>query len=214
MALTSFEQRYLSNFPDIDPAEIGGIVGSGAEHRVHRYNGGQVLKIPRPLARPYLSPPGVVARDAELMMKHFPEHSLPTSVHRDRKDERYVVVQDRERLSNLTPKAQPELRQQLEDIVRRNREMIRRYGISLDFLGWDGLKECLIAAVNSSRSPAISNLCVAGREERRIIMPDTSMISLSESAARNSGVIRTKLFRVTFLVNQMVMRRCFGMEIK
>jgi hypothetical protein len=160
MPLTVRQQAYMSRFPKIDAAKIGEYRGRGQQYTVYEYGDSRVLKIPH-LRWWY---PNATAdeqkRDLDFLNDRFPEYSLPSSIHVTGRGGAYCVLQKRIAGSNLTPIEDVDVTRDFEEIIERNRKMIRDDGISLDFFGLDGIKSCFRSFINPVILPELSNLVV------------------------------------------------------
>jgi len=177
------EQVYLSRFPNIDAAKVGEYIGRGQQYSVYAYGDSQVIKIPR-LRRWY---PSATAdeqkRDLDFLQGNFPDQALRTKIHVAGKGNDYCVLQKRIAGTNLTPEEDSGVRGDFEEIIEKNRRLVRDAGISLDFFGLEGIKSCIRSQVSPGILPELSNLVVV---DKRHVPRQTTEKILDRRAANPS----------------------------
>jgi hypothetical protein len=160
MPLTVRQQAYLSRFSKIDAAKVGEYIGRGQQYSVYSYGDSRVIKIPH-LRWWY---PNATAddqkRDLDFLNENFPENSMPTSIHVAGQGRAYCVLQEKVEGRNMTTVEENNIKREFEEILERNRRLVREAGISLDFLGMDGIRSCYRVLKGPGVLPELSNLLV------------------------------------------------------
>lgn len=152
MPLSALERRVLGCIPEIDPAQVGPVLGVGAQSVVRAYDGdgrAQVIKLPL-----YQVRHGIYARtvgrvlgqrydrvqlEVDACTAYFGPYVVPTRIARDPHTGFFAVVQDRVALAEVTPAllaGAPHLDTQLGWIMEANRRVIADSGWWLDAMGW------------------------------------------------------------------------------
>jgi hypothetical protein len=107
------------------------------------------------------------------------------------------------------------IRRQVLDIARRNRQMIREAGRSLDFLGREGQRKSRAALFGRGQTPAISNLVVESpaEDQARVKILDTDLENF-RPGGRGLRDLRSSLAaRLAFQINRFLIKRFFGIDI-
>jgi hypothetical protein len=148
-------QYFKKHFPEVNMSALGNLVGMGAQNVVRAYqkHGAQtpmVIKYPRAHTWPDLFSMGVspiftqspreMSEHVARCMHYFEDRVVPTELVSDLKGKYFYITQEKLEMRVLTLdeyNKRPELKPQLQDIVHRNRRMIRDCGMWFDFMGWD-----------------------------------------------------------------------------
>ncbi len=211
----------MANAPGIDPNGVGRLVGAGLQHRIYEYEtdgSRMVLKVVNP-NRMLRFPTAAEAReDLELVSRFFGPFALVPAEVVPLKDGTYAIKQRRlSRFRGVTrADLDGEVKAEILEIVRRNREMMKAAGRSLDFLGREGQRKSRAALLGFSSTPTISNLVIEpqpdGREQLRIL--DTDLENF-RPGARSLRDLRSALAaRLAFQVNRLLIKRFFGVDIE
>jgi len=171
--LSEKEQHHLEQFPGIDIGQVGGRVGMGAQHVVRCYGQEKVIKYTRvhALRDPYsrvaspifMRDPDGLRRDFDLCHEYFGAHVVPVEIQTDRRNACYCLFQRKLDLVDLTPtmvQSTPELREELEEMVCRNKQLLAAKGVWLDIKGWDSRR-------TQAMAPYLSNLTLAANDEEK-----------------------------------------------
>lgn len=138
---------YLSDIDYINHDCVGDLIGEGAGRRVYAYNGvadqEQVLKVPKyGVLRP--TSPDHIQRKIDLLTTFFPNHFLGCRLMTNNNRTRYCLLQPRLRhFEYLTSSVIEKCNGEFGHLVSINRDLIRNQGLSLDFLGSEGIFSCL-----------------------------------------------------------------------
>lgn len=89
---------------------------------------------------------------------------------------------------NLTPSNMHEVQDQLNDLLQKNRKPFRTRGMSLDFMGKEGMTRTIRSLFSGEHEPAISNLVIedTGHGPRLVI---TGMSLLRPNKDQHSSTL-------------------------
>ena len=211
------ETDYLRTFPGVDVNLVGDSLGRGMGHIVYEYGLKEVVKVP--LRRSFHKPPEASLKEWELgvVNSFFPGNAVATEVLKSNDHPYYLLIQERlNKFENISPDNIGEVGTDIGDIITENRELLRTQGVSLDFLGKEGMTRCVQAEVSRRIKPEISNLVISKDHGiPHIAIPDFSILRLREGSypstlqGKQSRLIAT----VTFALNRRLINRHFGVEI-
>jgi|GEM_PF-4971079 len=183
LALSLRQQVYLSRFPKIDIAKVDAYIGRGQQYSVYEYGDSKVIKIPH-RRRWY---PNATAedqkRDLDFLNENYPENALPATIHVAGNGHDFCVLQKRIAGLNLTPAENAEVSRDFEEIIERNRKLVRDVGVSLDFLGLDGIKSCYRAMKTPGILPELSNLIVVSERQGGNLMRQNAQDEVKKQTA-------------------------------
>ncbi len=198
----------------VNPAPIG----QGFTHIVFSYlpegEHAKVIKVRREASRGYMSTGYQEDRDnAILLKKFFGEYLVPTDTRQDPKGGNYLIIQDAIKgkpVNHLTETQS--VRTQLTDMARLNREMMRQTGASFDFLGVPGffslLRHHIRHLFSKTSSFDVSNVMVDETTGKLRII-DNDLLRF-----RNVPFKQRMISELGFMVNRVIMRLYFGVDLK
>ncbi len=149
--LSSFEQRYLDRFPDIDPGDVGAKRGMGAQHVVRGYGQDRVIKYPRletmrdllsqSVGRILTPSTDKLRSDLDTAQEYFGDHVLPTDIALDARHTSYCILQpdlgDYETVTPALLDEHPAVREEFSGIVEADTRLLLEKGVFLDQMGWN-----------------------------------------------------------------------------
>lgn len=198
-------------------------LADGFHHKVylHKMNDqkSQVIKIPK-----NFKAAGIVhsaqqeQKNADIVAETFKEHAVPTAVCESEKG--YAVIMDEIQGKPLQADAidpasifyQPELRNQLAQIIEANKELLRTTGQFLDLTGAHALFDELQRPIGKTRSRELANILVEENpqtKQKTLRIIDNDLISM-----RNGNVFERFKSLVVFVANYQAIRRDFSMDIR
>ena len=206
----------------LDTTLLGSKVGAGAGHRVFKYGDNHVVKIPRFIwAKSNLSI--ITADDAqkniEHAQQHFENYILSTEIHRSTLNSSYCIVQEWvPSFVNLRSDhifEHVHLARQFADILRRNQELIKSEGLSLDFFGQEGFIKTTLAALRLSH-PQMSNLVVSNEErDPQIYIADSQLFEIRKPEnAQMARRMMAEATRWSFELSRLFAKSGFGQDLK
>jgi len=203
----------------LDPTYINPIpIGEGLTNVVFSYEvpnqPKQVIKVAREARKGFMSQG--IADDAEniaLVKKYFGSHAVPTEIRTDPTTHRSLVVQEAilgKAVTNIIETQ--DIRAQLADLARLNREMMRQTGHSLDFIGMPGFLSWFghqFRRILTNKSEfQLSN----------IVVDETGMLRIIDEGLLRFGNGLTPKQRLGsasgFLANRLIMRLYFGVDLQ
>lgn len=203
---------------DVDPNSVNPIpLGEGFYHVVFEYiapdGSNKVIKIPKATRRGYMS--SGVSEDIEngkLLKRFFGSYAVPSEVRTDPVTGNYLFIQDKISGKTLTSNLEtPEVRAQLMDMARLNREMMRQTGASFDFIGVAGFlswaRHQVRAVLTKTSTFEVTNIIVDDHGNLRII--DEGLLRF-----RNVPAKQRVISRLGFLANRLIMRLYFGIDLQ
>jgi len=214
------DKRHIQNC-SLDPAEVGLWVGAGAGHDVYIYGQTHVVKIPKiRWIKEKLSI--ITAEDARqnvrIIERHFREYSLRCTVHASREGNSYCLLQQKldvfENLTSAHLRANKRLTDQLNDIIRRNKQLAEKHGMSLDFLGKEGCIQTALSSVFFGTAQ-MSNLVVVGHGMgAQLFIVDSNIFCLT----RNGETLLPRKWmkdaeKCGHVVNRLMIGSAFGAHI-
>ncbi|MGE5140415.1 MAG: hypothetical protein ACM3JD_13190 [Rudaea sp.] len=212
--------KRLRGAPGICVEAVGRLIAAGFQHRIYEYGeNGQplVIKILVPHRLLRLPTPAEAAQDLALVSRYLSPYAVEPAQAVELTDGTFVVKQ--RRLLNLRAVAREDLkksglRDQLLDIVGRNRKMLIESGRSVDFLGREGQRKSRAALLGLGQTPVISNLGIEstdGSERLRVV--DTDLENFRKGG-RGLNDLRSALAAwLAFQMNRFLIRRFFGINI-
>ena len=204
------------------PTKVSSWCGAGAGHDVYEYGETQVVKIPKiRWIKEKLSI--ITAEDAKRSLRiietHFREFSLRSSVHASAKGNSYCILQQKlDKFENLTSahlRSNKRLADQLNDILRRNKQLAEQKGAAIDFLGREGCVQMLLSSVFFG-TPQMANLVVVGHgPSAQIFIVDSNTFSLKR---RKEKCLPRKLMadsgKCCHVVTNYMVNNAFGSHIQ
>lgn len=192
-------------------------IGQGFTHIVFSYlpegEHPKVIKIPRVISNSFMS---TGYRDdkqnIDLVKKYFGAYAVPTEVRLDNKTGKYLYVQNAVNGKPVTHLTETQsVRSQLTDLARLNREMMRQTGHSLDFIGVPGFFSLMRHQIRHLFSKK------SAFEVSNIFIDDTGKLKIIDD-----GLLRFKdvpfqqgmTSNIGFLLNRVIMRLYFGVDLK
>lgn len=202
----------------IDPAFVDPKpMGWGFTHIVFSYlpdgQSPKVIKIPRASTNNYMTQGYHEDLDnIALVKKYFGEYSVPTELRLDPSTGKYVYIQDAIKGNPINHLTETQYaRTQLVDMARLNREMMRQTGQSLDFLGIPGffslLRHHIRHIFSKNSSFEVSNVLIDDTGKLKII--DDGLLRF-----RNVPFKQRMISSLGFMVNRVIMRLYFGVDLK
>jgi len=200
----------------IDPSTVNPVsIGEGANHKVFRAKDGSfVVKVPKSESKVTMNM-GHEDEQEQInkIQKAFPNFSLPTEIHGDKKTGKYIVVQKAVEGKPITNHTKdPELLKQLQQIIGLNNQLYAETGESLDFVGMPGfmswVKRQFKKIILRESDFEISNILIDEKTKRLYII-DTDVLR-----TRNAPLKTALISRVGLFVNRMLMKWYFGKDIK
>ncbi len=196
-------------------------IGEGANHIVYWYaepnKQARVIKIGKPTSITTMTEgPEEERRNFEISAKNFPGYVAKTEVYIDPQNNRlYYVVQDAVKgrlINNEIVRANPDIRRQLEEIIKYNNDLYSRERMSLDFVGMPGFLSWLnrqkMKFLLRKSEFEVSNILVDEQGKLKII--DYEYFSPHD---RDNFKKRFKGF-FGLLINRILMKHYFGLDIK
>lgn len=196
-------------------------IGQGANHIVYMYQEPgyrkRVVKIGKPTSVTTMTEgPEEEKRNFEIASENFPEFVAQTDVITDPQNSNfYCVIQDAvngQSLTNKYVRNRPEIKRQLENIIRLNNDLYRRERMSLDFVGMPGFKAWLnrqkYKFILRKSEFEVSNILVDENGRLKIVDYEFFYPHHDESFSK-----RFKGFFGLF-VNRILMKHYFGVDIK
>lgn len=202
----------------IDPKRVNPTpLGQGLTHIVFAYyppeGDMKVVKIPRNTSVGFMSTGYHEDLDnVQLVQKYFGEHSVPTDIRLDTTTGRYLYVQDAVKGKSVTSLTESQnIRTQIADLARMNREMMRQKNVAMDFLGVPGfltlLRHQFWSIISKKSHFELSNIMEDQNGKLKLI--DVGLIRFDHVPFKQWLVSQ-----VGFFVNRMIMRLYFGVDIK
>lgn len=160
----------------------------------------------------FYSTPDQQKRDYDDVSMYFPEYVAPSVIHADGNNCRYLITQNRLDGGNIMQGDSPEVLSKLVELAELNRRSVRDAGFSLEFMGAQGMKECLKRGCGIPASPQISNVLkdIDGNGEGDIKITDITLLRLSD---RSTAAHRALLLKMLFRINRQLLRAHFDIEI-
>ncbi len=209
-----FDRLLVSQFPQINLSHIGIKLGRGMGHTVYRYGEDKVLKVPIRTHHP--PTPEQKKEDYETVKKYFPNSTIETEILTSEKNPNYLLLQRKlGDFENITPQNIQEVKQQFDELISINQRLVREQGISLDFLGKEGMTRCIQAFVSPNTFPQISNIVIERRDGiPRLVIQDFSILKIGDRYSKDLKGARDRLISaVTFGLNQKLILYHFGVSI-
>jgi hypothetical protein len=211
----------LKDAPGLELAAVGRMLGAGLQHRIYEYaENGQpkVLKVllPNRLLRFPTAPEA--RQDLELVSKYFGPFAVEPARVISLGDGSYAIAQ--RRLGKFRGITRDDLRdgavrQQVLEIVRRNRQMMQETGRGLDFLGREGQRKSRAALIGLGQTPTISNLVVESQPDgsERVRLLDTDLENFRPGAHTFRDLRSSWAARLAFEINRFLIKRFFGIDV-
>ena len=205
----------------LEPEKVGQCVGNGAGHVVYQYGEDSVIKIPRlRWVKHNLSI--ITAKDAEhslqLAKKHFALYIPTTKIWPNQHNQSYCIVQHRlpsfENLSLKHIRNMPTVAEQFTDILRRNQQLIRHKGLSLDFFGKEGSVKTILALFRLTQ-PQMANVAVSISKHPSLFILDSQLFEIrSPENAHLSRRMMAEASRWGFEMNRLFAKGGCGHDLK
>jgi len=203
----------------INPNEVNPLpIGQGFTHIVFSYHPEgekqKVVKMPRSVSVGFMSTGyHEDLQNISFVRKYFGDYAVNTEVHRDNASGRYVYVQDAVKGNPVTSLTESqEIRTQIADLARLNRELMRQKNVSMDFLGVPGflslLKHQFWSIVSKKSHFDLSNILVDEKGKLKLI--DVGLIRFGKGLPPKQQAVSM----LGFNVNRIIMRLYFGVDIK
>ncbi|MEI6532610.1 MAG: hypothetical protein WCO06_02095 [Candidatus Roizmanbacteria bacterium] len=214
--MTIQEERYIKQFQKIKIKQIGKLIDEGMGNRVYEYGKKQVLKIPK-ISFIYHPPSLPHAKsDLQIINRYFKDYIQDTEIITTPKSDYYCIIQ--ERITNPRHPTKNDvalLQDQFDDIVKKNIRLYDRHGDSLDFLGQQGLRECIYSLVVPWKKPHLFNIVISeNKSSERLVILDIELLRMKE----RDQTLRDLRFRfvstISYFLNIFFLRYCFGIHIK
>jgi hypothetical protein len=220
--LPPIEKALVQQFP-IDATLVGNTLGQGMGHTVYAYGQEEVLKVPRLGHIKTERTPSLSAERRQetvaIIKAYFPDNALETKVITSPTTPTYLMRQRRlGSFANITPGNAPTVQAQLDELLATNHRLLRERGMSLDFLGKEGMTQCVRSHTSPSVEPAMSNLVIEATENGpKIVIADMSLLRLSklngQKTPNQGSWVVNGVTGVTFGINRRLIRRAFGIDI-
>jgi len=222
--LSTDEAAFAAHFP-VNPEQIGARLGAGMGHTVYAYEDDAVVKIPKWRGLKHESNPTVTAErrqeTVDTIQAHFPGYALETEVMSSATNPSYIMAQRRlAGFRNLTPAdlAQNSIRRQLDDIMAKNAALFAQKGMSLDFMGREGMTNTAKSRFSKTRQPEVSNIVIEENADGkpRLVIADMSLLRLgrdNHDVASLSGRRSSVINAVTLAINRWLIQKHFGYDI-
>ena len=219
------ELNYLSEFL-VDVNQIGQLLGKGMGHWVYEYGSDQVIKIP--IDRGWHRPGRAEEREQDLTIikQYFPDQYLETEVIRSEKNPYYCLIQRKlNDFSNISPENVAAVANEFHEMLKINRHLVSQQGMSLDFLGKEGMTRCVQALAGMDGvKPEISNIVIEHSSEGKsnLVIPDFSILRFGTEHYLGSreiikealqGFRTRKISNVTFDLNKTLIKWLFNVSI-
>lgn len=203
----------------IDPMYVNPIpMGEGLTNVVFLYEKPgepkRVVKVAKEGPKGFMS--NGIVEDAEniaLVKKYFGAYSVPTEIRTDPATNRSLIVQEMISGKAVTNSIDTQdIRAQLADLARLNREMMRQTGYSLDFIGVQGLSTWFAhqfrRIVTNKSEFQLSNIIVDDTGKLRII--DEGLLRFGKGLT-----VKQRLGSASgFVSNRLIMRLYFGVDLQ
>lgn len=213
------DQQFIETFPDIDPQKVSlRPLGQGFHHTVYPYGDDGVIKVPRRRYGGALRPWDRMANDVATIKRAFPQYIVPTDVHKSPGHTSYCIEQKKlTYLAYITPELFCAMNGDFRTMIATNQLLIENWGKSLDFLGRDGAKACLIAFLRHKRKYANLTNIVAdfSGEQPRLTIIDTYLLHVATPVQRGNQQAsqRQDLHRLVYGANRFGIYTCFDYDI-
>lgn len=208
------DAKFISQFDGVDPTLVGEIISDALHHRVYAYGEGKVLKVPKKPFKFLFSEKLHLEEDLARLHEFFPGLAVETDVLTSRDHAYHCIIQRRLFSVPITPESIDSIRPAMEKLLARNREMIAKYGDSLDFFGQAGVKSCL-KALRGRGQPYLSNLVIVeegGPPSPKLL--DTELLRMRIRDVDNRAEFAALLLSVSsFVVNRVFLWWFFKMRV-
>ncbi|HEX2908455.1 MAG TPA: hypothetical protein VHO69_16405 [Phototrophicaceae bacterium] len=208
--------EYLRHF-DLNAEDVGEVVSEGTQHYTCRYRTDQVIKIPkdsiymrtyRPLHQQAL------VRDLDILNARLQPYLLPTQIHCSERG--YVIIQDfLQGAENITTTNFEAVKADFQQIAKINREIVRDYGLSLDYFGSIGFRQTILASLLRDKRRALMTNLLAVQEEGRytIKIVDVNLSELRFRYRGQVGLLHWLVDRTAFHLSRGFIRDHFGIWV-
>lgn len=149
----SVVQAHFADIPAVDATQVGEHVGTGAQSMVWAYGAApgnrRVIKAPlyqvsnglfsQTVGRLIGQTLDTARRELEMCHAYFEPYMVPTEVHANAQGTKFCILQDMVQMDDLTPEicaSRQRVREQLEDVMERNRKMIIERRTWFDAMGF------------------------------------------------------------------------------
>lgn len=201
-------------------SKLGRFLTNGGHHFVYQYDEDKVIKIPKLNALNNLY--GIfsyktILKDINLVKHNFQEYLLDTEVLRSNKYKRkYVMVQ--KYLKNFEFVNQNNFRfvkDQLKEIAERNFKIIKTKKASLDYLGYTGFINTVLATLKYKRhTPDMSNLAVIKQEGKlKVKILDVNLFELRPKILNEIGVFRWMIDYAGYFISKHLIWLHFRLRV-
>lgn len=212
----------LAHAQNLDVRAVGKLLGAGLQHRIYEYHENElpmVLKLATPIPGLRFPSAKEAEENIELIARCFEPYAIqPTQVvHLDN----FLYAIKQRRLQNFhsiiaNDLSDEKIRIQFLDIVRRNQDMLRQFGRSLDFLGREGQRKARAALVGLPETPTIANLVIengtAGLSHLRII--DTDLENFHSDASTPRDLQSRIAAQLAVEINRLIIQHFFAIDIR
>lgn len=170
-----YAKKYIKSFKD-DELVLGRLVGQGLFHVVYKLGKNKVVKVP---LRPPISKKLVrqlyenEVQSISLLNTYFKGLIPKTKVVLSPKKNKYIIIQDV--VGGGSP-VLPTHKEMIRKVYLKNKELMKKEGLALDFLGLVGLKSCVSAIFNKNTTPKITNILIS--KSKRVFIVDTNLLEL------------------------------------
>ncbi|GEM_PF-3126601 len=182
-----YAKKYIKSFKN-DELILGRLVGQGLFHVVYKLGKNKVVKVP---LRPPISKKLVrqlyenELQSIKLLNTYFKGLIPKTEVILSPKKHKYIIIQE------VVQRGSPVLpthKEMVRKVYLKNKELINKEGLALDFLGLVGLKSCLNAVFNKEIIPKMTNILIS--KSNRVFIVDTNLLELK----LHTKTVRTIIF--------------------
>jgi hypothetical protein len=213
--LRTSDAKFVSRFDGVEAALVGEIISDALHHRVYAYGENKVLKVPKKPFKFLFSEKLHLEEDLARLHEFFPGLAVETDVLTSRDHKYHCIIQRRLFSRQITPHTIDEVRPAFEKLLARNREMIQKYGDSLDFFGQAGVKSCVRALRSRAEIPYLSNLVIVEEGGRPIPkLLDTELLRMRIRDVDNRAEFAALVLSVgSFFVNRLFLRWFFKVRL-
>jgi len=204
--------KFLLTFPQLEIQKVGPLIIQGAHHRVYSYAKDRIIKVPRKRFEFLYSDNIALHKDLAFLDTHFPGLAIHTTVLTCIDEKNHVILQDRaEKSIAVTKDVIREHEDVVDELIRRNDIVYRKTGCSLDFLGGEGVKSCILSLFGNSVKPHWSNMMI---HQGSLRLVDTELHRVYLTEFSRFGILSYLLAFCSHHTNILFLKYFFGLYIK